>query len=75
MRRRTRCPGGRTTTTKLDYVIACLAILRAGGAFLVLELAYPSELLSDVLKDASRWLSSLTRQKLQGSKVRTRSSS
>ncbi|KAF2108220.1 hypothetical protein BDV96DRAFT_587928 [Lophiotrema nucula] len=36
-----------------DYVIACLAALRAGGAFLVLELAYPSDLLTDVLKDAS----------------------
>ncbi|KAF2736445.1 putative NRPS-like enzyme [Polyplosphaeria fusca] len=36
-----------------DYVIACLAALRAGGAFLVLELAYPSDLLTDVLNDAS----------------------
>lgn len=36
-----------------DYVIACLAALRAGGAFLVLELAYPPELLTDVLNDAS----------------------
>ncbi|KAF2104168.1 acetyl-CoA synthetase-like protein [Rhizodiscina lignyota] len=36
-----------------DYVIACLAALRAGGAFLVLELAYPADLLADVLKDAS----------------------
>nr|OQO19827.1 hypothetical protein B0A51_13517 [Rachicladosporium sp. CCFEE 5018] len=35
-----------------DYVIACLAALRAGGAFLVLELAYPPELLADVLEDA-----------------------
>ncbi|KAH8703057.1 hybrid NRPS/PKS enzyme [Talaromyces proteolyticus] len=35
-----------------DYVIACLAILRAGGAFLVLELAYPPDLLTDVLDDA-----------------------
>lgn len=35
-----------------DYVIACLAALRAGGAFLVLELAYPPELLTDVLQDA-----------------------
>lgn len=34
------------------YVIACLAILRAGGAFLALELAYPPELLSDVIEDA-----------------------
>ncbi|KAI9926198.1 hypothetical protein MW887_004661 [Aspergillus wentii] len=35
------------------YVIACLAILRAGGAFLVLELAYPPELLADVLEDSN----------------------
>ncbi|KAH2850614.1 hypothetical protein KXW08_007598 [Aspergillus fumigatus] len=34
------------------YVIACLAALRAGGAFLVLELAYPPDLLADVLEDA-----------------------
>ncbi|EXJ57541.1 hypothetical protein A1O7_07889 [Cladophialophora yegresii CBS 114405] len=36
-----------------DYVIACLAALRAGGAFLVLELAYPPELLADVIEDAN----------------------
>ncbi|KAK3064257.1 hypothetical protein LTS18_008805 [Coniosporium uncinatum] len=36
-----------------DYVIACLAALRAGGAFLVLESAYPADLLADVLSDAS----------------------
>ncbi|KAI6083247.1 putative NRPS-like enzyme [Hypoxylon rubiginosum] len=35
-----------------DYVISCLAALRAGGAFLVLELAYPPSLLADVLEDA-----------------------
>ncbi|SJX63350.1 related to Aminoadipate-semialdehyde dehydrogenase [Sporisorium reilianum f. sp. reilianum] len=35
-----------------DYVIACLAALRAGGAFLVLELAYPLGLLHEVIKDA-----------------------
>ena len=35
-----------------DYVIACLAALRAGGAFLVLEAAYPPDLLDDVLEDA-----------------------
>lgn len=35
-----------------DYVIACLAALRAGGAFLVLELAYPPNLLADVIEDA-----------------------
>ncbi|KAI6358700.1 hypothetical protein MCOR25_007269 [Pyricularia grisea] len=36
-----------------DYVIACLAALRAGGAFLVLELAYPPQLLCDVIDDAN----------------------
>lgn len=35
-----------------DYVVASLAALRAGGAFLVLELAYPSGLLRDVIDDA-----------------------
>ncbi|KAH8899743.1 enterobactin synthetase component F [Thozetella sp. PMI_491] len=35
-----------------DYVIACLAALRAGGGFLVLELAYPPSLLADVIEDA-----------------------
>ncbi|KAJ6015215.1 hypothetical protein N7540_009806 [Penicillium herquei] len=35
------------------YVVACLAALRAGGAFLVLELAYPAGLLADVLEDAN----------------------
>ncbi|KAH9241332.1 hypothetical protein K456DRAFT_1822784 [Colletotrichum gloeosporioides 23] len=35
-----------------DYVVASLAALRAGGAFLVLELAYPSGLLRDVIEDA-----------------------
>ena len=35
-----------------NYVIACLAALHAGGAFLVLELAYPPDLLADVLEDA-----------------------
>lgn len=36
-----------------DYVIACLAALRAGGAFLVLELAYPPGLLATVIDDAN----------------------
>ncbi|KAF2476741.1 putative NRPS-like enzyme [Lindgomyces ingoldianus] len=36
-----------------DYVISCLAALRAGGAFLVLELAYPPDLLADVIADAN----------------------
>lgn len=36
-----------------EYVIACLAALQAGGAYLVLELAYPPDLLADVLEDAT----------------------
>lgn len=36
-----------------DYVIACLAALKAGGAYLVLELAYPPDLLADVIEDAA----------------------
>ncbi|KDN38147.1 acetyl-CoA synthetase-like protein [Tilletiaria anomala UBC 951] len=35
-----------------DYVITCLAAHRAGGAFLVLELAYPPSLLAEVIQDA-----------------------
>lgn len=35
-----------------DYVIACLAALEAGGAYLVLELAYPPDLLADAIDDA-----------------------
>ncbi|CAN8099798.1 unnamed protein product [Discula destructiva] len=35
-----------------DYVIACLAALRAGGAFLVLELAYPPGMMAGVIDDA-----------------------
>ena len=38
---------------RAEYVIACLAALKAGGAFLVLELAYPPELLADVIADAA----------------------
>ena len=33
------------------YVVACLAALKAGGAFLPLELAYPDALLAEVLED------------------------
>lgn len=36
-----------------EYVVACLAALKAGGAYLVLELAYPPALLADVVADAS----------------------
>jgi amino acid adenylation domain-containing protein/thioester reductase-like protein len=35
-----------------EYVVACLAALKAGGAFLPLELAYPAPLLGEVIADA-----------------------
>ncbi|MBX6763493.1 MAG: non-ribosomal peptide synthetase [Rubrobacteraceae bacterium] len=34
-----------------EYVVACLAAMKAGGAFLPLELAYPESLLAEVLED------------------------
>jgi amino acid adenylation domain-containing protein/thioester reductase-like protein len=37
---------------RAEYVIACLAALKAGGAYLPLELAYPPSLLSDVIDDS-----------------------
>jgi non-ribosomal peptide synthetase component F len=37
---------------RLEFVVACLAALKAGGAFLPLELAYPPSLLRDVLDDS-----------------------
>src|ERR687890_662244 len=37
---------------RAEYVIACLAAMKAGGAYLVLELAYPVPLLADVMSDA-----------------------
>ena len=51
-----------------DWVIAALASLRAGAAFLVLEMAYPEGLLKGVLEDA-RPLAILTHSKHE-SKVR-----
>jgi amino acid adenylation domain-containing protein/thioester reductase-like protein len=36
----------------VEYVVACLAALKAGGAFLTLELAYPASLLGEVVADA-----------------------
>lgn len=36
-----------------EYVVACLAVLKAGGAFLHLELAYPDNLLRQVFADAA----------------------
>ncbi len=45
-------PVGILLERSADYVLACLAVLRAGGAFLVLELAYPAGLLREVIEDA-----------------------
>ena len=39
-----RCP---------EFVVACLAALRAGGAFLPLELAYPGSMIEEILADAA----------------------
>jgi amino acid adenylation domain-containing protein/thioester reductase-like protein len=36
----------------VEYVIACLAAMKAGGAFLTLEMAYPSSLLAEVVADS-----------------------
>ena len=40
------------TERRLEFVVACLAALKAGGAFLPLELAHPPSLLGDVLDDS-----------------------
>lgn len=48
-----------------EYVVACLAALKAGGAYLVLEPAYPGPLLADVVADA-RPRVVLTRERYAG---------
>ncbi len=45
-------PVGVFMERRAEYVIACLAAMKAGGAYLVLELAYPPPLLADVMSDA-----------------------
>ena len=37
----------------IDYVVAYIGILRAGGAYMPLDVSYPDILLADILKDAS----------------------
>jgi amino acid adenylation domain-containing protein/thioester reductase-like protein len=37
---------------RAEYVVACLAAMKAGGAYLILELAYPEGLLAEVVADA-----------------------
>ncbi len=36
----------------VEYVVACLAAMKAGGAFLPLEMAYPRSMIEDVLADS-----------------------
>lgn len=36
----------------IEYVVSYIAILRAGGAYLPLDISYPDLLLNDILKDA-----------------------
>ncbi|HZY65268.1 MAG TPA: amino acid adenylation domain-containing protein [Rubrobacteraceae bacterium] len=37
---------------RVEYVVACLAAMKAGGAFLPLEMAYPRSMIEEVLADA-----------------------
>src|SRR5829696_5239902 len=46
-------PVGVYMERRAEYVVACLAAMKAGGAYLILELAYPPALLADVVADAS----------------------
>ncbi|HEY6689536.1 MAG TPA: AMP-binding protein, partial [Rubrobacter sp.] len=46
-------PVGVYMERRAEYVVACLAAMKAGGACLILELAYPPPLLADVVADAS----------------------
>jgi len=45
-------PVGVYMERRAEYVVACLAAMKASGAYLVLELAYPPPLLADVVADA-----------------------
>jgi non-ribosomal peptide synthetase component F len=46
-------PVGVYMERKAEYVLACLATMKAGGAYLILELAYPPPLLAEVVSDAN----------------------
>ena len=46
-------PVGVYMERRAEYVVACLAAMKAGGSYLILELAYPPPLLADVVADAS----------------------
>ena len=45
-------PVGVYLERRAEFVVACLAALKAGGAYLILEVAYPQSLLADVVADA-----------------------
>ncbi|MGF1473572.1 MAG: amino acid adenylation domain-containing protein [Rubrobacteraceae bacterium] len=57
----------------VEYVVACLAAMKAGGAFLPLEMAYPKSMIEEVLGDSEPRLV-LTRERyeknLPGSQAR-----
>src|SRR5215217_2407173 len=46
-------PVGVYMERRAEYVVACLAAMKADGAYLVLELAYPPPLLAEVVADAA----------------------
>ncbi len=46
-------PVGVYMERRAEYVVACLAAMKAGGAYLILELAYPPSLLADDIADAN----------------------
>jgi amino acid adenylation domain-containing protein/thioester reductase-like protein len=46
-------PVGVYMERRAEYVVACVAAMKAGGAYLILEFAYPPSLLADVVADAS----------------------
>src|ERR687889_579622 len=46
-------PVGVYMERRAEYFVACLAAMKAGGAYLILELAYPPPMLADVVADAS----------------------
>src|ERR671910_3083479 len=46
-------PVGVYMERRAEFVVACLAAMKAGGAYMILELAYPPSLLADVVADAS----------------------
>ena len=58
-------PVGVYMERRVEYVVACLAAIKAGGAYLTLELAYPPALLPEVVADAEPCLV-LTQERYAG---------